>query len=157
MLMTAQTLAGFFPGQATIVMQSFALVDVAEEEIANAKRLRPDRSRELDATFMKLCPPKAMLGKTGQLYRSHVRELLHRVLNGRSLEKREATRAEVLTAMLDASLSAPPNSRACALIDELFFKVFHHHVNGQPVKEPWQNSNAELFAELSRKCVSAIP
>jgi len=75
------------------VSRAFALVDIAEEEMARA-----GRSRE-PGLFMRLRPPAILVPLVPKLYRAHVRELL-----GRSKPSEDATGPMILAALAEHAL-----------------------------------------------------
>lgn len=85
------------------------------------------------------------------VYRSHVRELLTRVVNDQSLMR--GTKAEVLMLLSETSLVAPLGPRRAALYLMLFDELYPQQFDEQPVdiQEPWTGSSSELLEELRHK------
>ena len=79
------------------VRSVFRLIEIAEEEIAAFTRQLPR-----DA-FTRLCPPASMQRMTPDVYRSHVRERLQQLADGKLL----ATHAECVMMLSEMSLRSP--------------------------------------------------
>ncbi|SDD87393.1 hypothetical protein [Glycomyces harbinensis] len=90
----------------------FKRMDIAEEEIAAARKRHPDASDQLYHSFLLLVPSHERM-EYEPVYRSHCRELLDRVAAGG--DPRLGTAAEVCCALHDTSLIAPLRSAASGL------------------------------------------
>lgn len=121
----------------------FECMRVAELAILEAKRRQPDRACELDAAFILLRPTEPIRGKAPEVYRSHVVELLERVVAGD--DTRPGTKAEALCALLGAATRAPLNAAGCLLADRLSFAVLGYSAPGDPPHEPWPGAADELL------------
>lgn len=131
------------------VARVFGLMRIAEEEIA------ADQARNgftsVDA-FPVLYPPPDMLMRADAVYRSHARELVERVRAGE--DTRLGTKAEVLLAMSEVSLVAPPSENFAHLMERLFNEVMGPDVfvfdAAQP-RESWPGASDDTLGELRRK------
>lgn len=121
--MDIQTALGSFPGGSRI-MQSFALMEIAEQELKRAGA----------RCFLALMPPESMVDKADWLYRAHARELCRRSIQGADL--RPGTYAEVLCLMSATSLRASLASWAGAVMERCYKKC-----NGP--KGPWTGESME--------------
>ena len=127
-----------FTTASDVVASTFCLMEVAEQEL---------KGRDKPGLFMLLVPPTSMRGKDERVYRHHCRELITRFSTNQ--DPQLATKAEVLVALSDASLEAPPDAQHAALMDALFTEVMGRRVNFEvPIPEPWKGSNEELLAHL---------
>lgn len=129
----------------------FDQMEIAEDEISAAKLRNPNHADALQSSFM---PLRWMLDSPvrNEVFRSHARELLQRVVDGAPLAP--ATKAELMMVLANTSVNAPMNSRGAALYHALFRAVFPERVNeliGEPEPEPWEGANDELISELRRK------
>lgn len=129
------------------IERTMGLMEIAEAEIASAKRQWPGKSAEIHAAFRFLQP--FALVRCELLYRLHCREIIERVRLSQPVEP--ATKAEVLHALSELSLRAMPNERAVALFIALFAELVPDKVEWPLKEEPWKGSNAELLAELRQK------
>jgi len=136
------------------VWNLFGLMKIAEGEIHAAVHLSPRRSAELNAVFGVACPSPGLRGKSEELYRHHVRELIARAYDDNQ-DMRPGTKAEVLAALSDASLVAPPGQQIGALMEELCAEMGFAPPDGEPIKPPWPTASAELLHEARRKL--AVP
>ena len=101
------------------VRSLFVRLELAELAIS---RTWPRPEEQPSGLLGLLCPTTPLLGKTDALYAHHVDELLKRVLAKQ--DTRLGTDAEVLAALLDASLKAPLNRDGSDLAHLLFARVF---------------------------------
>ena len=134
----------------------FALMEIAEEELAAARRRHPLAEFAIQKSFPLLQPEAGLFaGKHAELYRAHCRELLARVAEGASeKELRLGTRAEVLCVLTDWSLSTPPGPQGAALLSTLFGEVFPDRVDPDDsnlLREPWPGATDELLGALQRQ------
>jgi hypothetical protein len=83
----------------------FRLMGVAEEEISAGKERSPAKAAEIDKVFAQAVPPVMLRGKTEDLYRAHVREIVEAVEAGRPVPR--ATMAMAAAAFSDTSLKTP--------------------------------------------------
>ena len=124
---------------------TFECMAVAETVLAETGEQR--------ATFALLQPTRPLLGKALSTYRAHCCELIERVQRGE--DTRPATDAEVLCALLDGSLVAPPTAALAGLAEELFSRVFGELPAGVDAattpREAWPGERAESLAELRRR------
>jgi hypothetical protein len=79
-------------GVPSLVARTFALVEVAEQEIAAAKKRWPKKAKAFDAAFLDLCPEQPMIEFGELLYRAYVQERLKQIEAGQG---RSATNAEI--------------------------------------------------------------
>lgn len=140
------------------IANAFALMGVAEDELALARRRhrRAIRSAVFDRAFLTLCAPPQMITLAAQVYRAHARELLDRLgLEGEAADLRPATEAECLIACLEMSLKAPPRAQMAATIDRLWLHVWGHAVPGEPAREPYPHAIDELVKDLRRRLATS--
>lgn len=90
----------------------FERMDIAEEEIATARKRHPHSSDQLYHSFHLLVPTHERM-EYEPVYRAHCRELLDRVAAG--TDTRPGTAAEVCCALYDVSLATPLRSSATGL------------------------------------------
>lgn len=128
-----EALGGLFAGSAGVAIRGlFDRMTIAEEEIARLEREPP-------GAFSTVYPTPVLRGKRRDLYRAHVRELLERLERGAGKAKlEEATDAELLAGMYEASARAPLSSEASAVYDRLFSRIF---------PEKWRSLGWEATAE----------
>lgn len=124
-------------------------MEIAEDEIARAKRRDPHRRKRYHSAFLLLRPTEFFKGKADRVYRAHVRELLARVALGS--DTRPGTAAEVLCGMLGAATVAPLNAQSAALTERLFQIVMRQEVEGEPAREVWEGQVEEDFRAAKRK------
>jgi hypothetical protein len=95
------------------IREMFRAMEWAEEEIESARARHGETGRgPLWGSFKILTPTlDRMYSET--LYRAHCRELLERVAAGQPVEP--ATDVEMILALMEASLTAPPNSSVICL------------------------------------------
>lgn len=132
----------------------FDLMEVAEDEIASAKRRWPDDEKIIYRSFQLMVPTRSVLVES--LYRCHVRELILRVRTGK--DTRPGTSAEVLGLLKDSSLASPLKGYAVMLYGRLFCRLFPTEAEGVwatgalEYEEKTHGCQAdELFAEAQRK------
>ena len=131
--------------QSQLVSGTFRRMEIVEEEIARAKLDRATGHR----AFGILVPPVSLRNKDDRLYRAHARELIERTASGESAVL--ATKAEVLAALSELSLTAPPNQQHAALMETLFAEVMGKKIDGEPIREPFEGASGELFEQLRRR------
>lgn len=102
---------------ASVVSRTFDLMLVAEEELR--------RAGDGPGWFAVLVPPAGFTQLDDGVYRAHCRELVGRLRRGKDC--RPATDAEVLAAVMSASLKAPLGPGHQALAEYLFGKLFPDH------------------------------
>jgi hypothetical protein len=126
-------------------------MDVAEQELAAAAKAHPDKAVALNGSFMLVAPPPGMAMLAPDVYRSHCRELLERVIRGENTDL--GTDAECLTLALDTSLMAPYGSMGSSLCSRLFLSVFGRLPDGveDNVREPWPGAVDEELQRLRRR------
>lgn len=125
------------------VSRLFELMAVAEEEAARAGR--PD-------AFAILCPTPVLRGKSVEVYRAHVRELLGRLQRGDDLEP--GTDAECLCAALYAGGDAPLRQEGQAVAEWLCARVFPvqaAEIGCGRMPERWEGQVLEDVAQLRRR------
>jgi hypothetical protein len=103
----------------------FAMMEIAEDEIAKAKRRHPKYADAIHNAFQYMCPQN-IAGWGGaintDLYRHHCRQICDRIATGEDINL--ATDAELLLAMKDVSLAAPINNEGKYIYFKLFAGVF---------------------------------
>ncbi len=135
---------------ATVVEGTIRRMEIAEDEIAAAKRRCPRRAKSIDAAFLLLCPNDYLRGGD-ELYRAHCRELLGRVKRDENVEP--ATDAEIAFAMSQASLAAPPTQDFALAYAKVFARVFPEHADlvEDVGREHIPGRSDEIIADLRRK------
>lgn len=137
------------------VWNLFELMRICEDEIAKYIKNSPLLTKELNAVFGVACPTPGLRGKSEELYRHHVLELISRAYDGNQADMRPGTKAEVLAALSDGSLIAPPGQQWSALMEELCAEMGFAPPDGEPTKPPWPTASADLLFEARRKL--AVP
>ncbi len=132
------------------VQSAFDQMAIAEQEMHAYTVQFPKRGDAVDQSFVQL---RWTLGTIAPeaVYTAHVRELLMRVVEGKSLQP--GTKAEVLMLLSESSLIAPLDARSAALYVELFEDFYPDAIEQRPltIHEPWAGSSSELLDELRRK------
>lgn len=126
-----------------VIVQPFSCMDVAEEELAKIPKKLGDR------LFLAMCPSPMLRGKTLDLYRAHVRELISRGKKGHLLGP--ATAAELCCVMMETSLRAPLTSAATAVYEELFERCLPGKLAWPRTREIWVGQVFEEICRLERK------
>lgn len=118
-----RSLADLLPPPAgRAIADAFRRMSIAEEEICAAKARHRRSASRLHTAFRYLCPPAALMGLDDRIYRAHCREILDRVAARADLKL--GTAAEVIAALSQASLTAPPSRVELLLYSELFDRLF---------------------------------
>jgi hypothetical protein len=119
----------------------FRLMEIAEEEIAIAQREAGTEGHDAIWRSFKLLRPTPMFEKVAeQVFRSHCKELLYRVVNG--FDTRPGTKAEVMILISEASLASMPSSDVRVLYTQLFKEIFGEREYERLVEEsPWGIGN----------------
>lgn len=136
------------------VFRVFALMRIAEEEIANligfeaiGQKHKIDR---IQRSFGALAPTHTMTQLVDDVYRAHARELIGRA--HRDEDPKPATEAEIMIAMSRGSLIAPLDTLHSALYERCFFRVFGKSVDDcEPFKEPYEGAIGELITTYRRR------
>jgi len=116
------------PGIATLVASvmehhAFAVVDLAEDEIARAIRRHPDDGDALCHSFGLIRPRDIGPGMGSEfIYRSHAAELLDRVAAG--ADTRPATAAELCLICCEASLRTPLHGPTAGVYFRMWLRAF---------------------------------
>ncbi len=118
MTASLRKLEAMMGGFGTEIVVAFSHMAIAEEVITESGCSKADGQR----AFGILCPSEPLEGKADDVYRSHARELVARVVAGENT--RPGTTAEVLCCLLGAALKAPLDTSGLALADWLFAEVF---------------------------------
>ena len=127
----------------------FRAMEIAEEEIAAARRRHPEKAAILWDCFMLLNRPPLFRNLHPAIYRHHCRELLERVVAGE--DTRYATDAELLVALCRASLKAPLMDTAEVLYVRLFQRIFPDQDiedADQWVREPYPGAADQLATRM---------
>jgi len=118
-----ETLADLLPPSlARTIRSTFDRVDIAEEEIAAAKRRFPLCASAIHGAFALLCPTDLIRDLSDDVFRYHCKEILERVANGQDV--RPGTTAELLGFLSNASQTAPPTRVSALLYQELFSRLY---------------------------------
>lgn len=120
----------------------------AEAQIQLAIAKWPEQAAKLNGSFKLLLPGSLLMGRTFGVYQAHAAELLERVALGQ--DTRPGTKAEVLCAMLDSSLVAPPTDDYARLVEVLFQEVLPGRLDVGRTHEQWAGQHAEMLAEYRR-------
>lgn len=128
--------------------QVFEQMQWAEEEIKAAEQQHMECWARVHDAFRYLAW-KLMVGPCERIYRTHVREIIERVIAGEDL--RRGTWAEVLATLSEASLEAPLNQTGLAAMVQAFGKVYSDSRLATPVMEPYPGAAAELVGKLRVK------
>ncbi len=133
--------------------RTFELMDVAEEVIALRKEQHPDMKQEIDRAFGILSPGH-LISFSHDLYRIHCRELLDRVVSGG--DTRQATDAEKMAAMSEASLRTPMSDGFTATYWKILSRRFPDlcAVGSEILEVPresYPGQTEEIESELNRK------
>jgi hypothetical protein len=137
------------------IEQTFGDLEIAEEEVAAAKKRHPFETDLIDACFLDLQRSVFLLEKADFVYRSHVRELCERAASSGDLT--DATDAEIVCCLMGASMLAPLNHDGfllyytcfCRAFPEYTNKVFDH-MDYQP-RESYPGRLNELLSSVARK------
>lgn len=113
----AKTLGGIFALTVAFLDQR----ELAEDEAEVFERRHPDLADDLYHAASLLAPTMEVMS-TGFVYRSHIRELLQRVVDGG--DTREPTNAEVAAACRDTSLVGPLTTAGIVVYDRAFRTAF---------------------------------
>ena len=116
---------GVFPdGDLAVIMRTFDLMEIAEDEIGRGMDLHPGKAAEITDCFTFARPTKYLLNTGTHLYRAHVRELVERVANG--VELTLGTDAELVGMMSQLSLEAggPLTRSATGMMLRVFHRLF---------------------------------
>jgi hypothetical protein len=133
------------PGIGRVIRQTFALREIAEEEVDGAM-VRDDVLAHLaPGPFLDLVP---------DLYRDHVREVCRR--KGTNVTLDVTTEAEVLVGLMHASYAAPLREDGALLYDRIFHRIFGKRFGDEP-REQWKGQAAELLEEARRKVRTGRP
>lgn len=140
-------------GMSAGLLTTLELIVVADELITTAKAKWPDHAPQLDKSFLLLQPTRPLRGKVVEVYQAHSEELLERVVQGQ--DTRPGTRAEVLCALLDGALKAPPTAAYGNLAEVLFQQVMPQRLEPTLAPEQWTGQHSEYLLEFRR--VLAVP
>lgn len=135
---------------ANLISGTFECAAIAERMLASSRL--PKKKR--DALFLHLSPKNGFAVRAKGLYEHHVRELVERCRKGEDL--RPGTEAEVVILLSESSLASPLVSRATALYERLFERIFPERArelfqDGYRTNEPWERATDELLHELRTK------
>lgn len=132
------------------IAQAFRRMEIAEQEIEEAKRRWPRRKRAIHAAFGVLCAPR-LASYSDAVYRAHAREIIGRVMRGEDV--RPGTDAEVLATLSEASLRAPLASDHAHAMSRVFARVFPDADMGRFAagNEAWAGRTNEIIKEARRK------
>lgn len=127
-------------GPASEAARTFELLAIAERELRGVPKSIGN------AVFGALAPPPGMSRLSDEVYRAHARELVERAQRGASLEI--GTDAELLMALSEASLRAPPDAGHAAAFERLFERVMGRRVDGEPTRESWPGEIDQILSAL---------
>lgn len=134
----------------TAINSTFDRMEIAEEEIAAAKKSAP-RAEVAIHSALCLLVPNAFLRGGDELYRLHVREILKRVKLGRDVVP--GTDAEVAFALGETTLKAPPGQDLARAYFIVFERLFPEKAKGLrlPEVDYVPGRPLEIIAEARRK------
>ena len=140
----------------TEIITIFKLMEIAEEEIQAAVETRPLESVTINRTFRLCCPKMVLFGsRHPDLYRSHVRELIERVVNGD--DTRPGTKAEVLATLSQISFVSTLVDSAHTLMARLMKEVMPGYEpptdDNWIAQEPWPGAVDKELAGMRHKLV----
>lgn len=113
-----KTLDPSFDSTLTNVHSTLDLIKIADEQIDHYCERYPEQKKYLWPAFKILRPTDPFLNKEHRIYRNHCKELLIRIVAGHTTQL--GTKAEVMLALSQMSLVAPPNQDHAALYFNLF-------------------------------------
>jgi len=133
-------------------------MELAEEEIAAAKKAHPLEADLMHRAFAVMCPSAVLRDGGEEIYRAHCRELLERV----HLEKdtRLGTTAEVVAVLSTMSFRAPLDRHATVLYWELFESLFPTDAErirgeaGTPTADAFDREQAHVLEQKLRRKLS---
>jgi hypothetical protein len=136
--------------QTSVIARCFDFMGYAEEEIARAKKRWPRRAAAINAAFGLLMPGD-LIDTGEELYRSHCRELLARVMKGEDVEP--GTDAECCLAMMRASLNAPLTGHHAYVYGIVFARALPGHADlMQDVgREMYEGQANEIIGDLRKR------
>jgi len=143
-----------------VVANTFACMEIAEEEILVAKKKWPTKKLEIDGVFKFACPTEPLRGKAEQVYQHHIRELIDRARRMGSgtfsFYAKPATKAEVLCIILNTSLRSPLNHEHVRLAQALWSEIMpdkpiDNTGNHDPVETSWTEEASALLSDLRRR------
>jgi len=132
-----------------VVLKTFDVMEIAEEELARAGINRTGRD-----CFLALRAPESFHGLADWLYRAHARELCERARDGYDL--RPGTVSEVIAGLHAASLIAPLSSDGTGLQFHCFLQVLDMLGMDRPSwalddwREPWEGAREDLLSDARR-------
>jgi hypothetical protein len=140
-----------FPtGTGSLILNVLEQAGVAGEIIEEFCEKYPNEADKLNSSFLSLAPPPLLINKDPRLYHHHVRELLHRVMNGDNLEW--GSMSEILCALSDASLKAPLSSSYASVMEFIFAEVFGSTPDGESVRpETYIGERHELINSMRKQ------
>ena len=131
------------------VVRVFDFIEIASKELDLAAAQRPERAEDIKKAFCLLCWQGDHLPlPTDEVYRSHAREIIGRVINGRKAVP--GTKAEALMALSQASLKAPLNQTGLCAMQHLYADVMEME-DMEFVPEPYKGAAQELIGALITK------
>lgn len=133
----------------------FGNMDIAEYEINMAKENYSKRKDEIQDSFKYLCPPPIFRGKSMEVYRYHVKEIIKRIAMGKDKQKHLeiATDAEVMLHISEFSLKTPIINDLSYVYYMIFKKIFPKEARKfkENFYESWKGRGKELLNELKVK------
>jgi hypothetical protein len=143
------------------VTNIFRLMSLAEEEIAAAIERDPLNELEINDAFCLMCPRMVLFGgRTPELYRHHIRELIARHVAGE--DTRPGTKAEVLATLSHTSLISNLIPAAHVLMEQLIDEIlpevhsegyaWSKENSGWHAQEEYPGSVEATLADLRREC-----
>jgi hypothetical protein len=137
------------------IMNIFAQIEIADEEIRAAQERHPEQAEMIDGLFLWLRPKSDLERKmTLEMYRGHIRELIERVVAGKDTEL--PTSAEKAWALCETSLEAPLSESASAAYMGYFLDVYGPERMQEVVAMPeeqidfYLGMHSEIAAEIDR-------
>jgi len=89
----------------SVVSRTFAMMEIAEEEIDKAERADPENAEAIHDVFRLCCPTAVLRDAPDNCYRAHVRNICERAAKGEDM--RPATDGELMACLCFTSMGAP--------------------------------------------------
>ena len=122
---TQKLLGEVFGDNARRINNLFTCVEIAEEAIAEAQQIYPEKKEEISDSF-RFLKPSRLLQLSGyhnsELYRHHAQEILERIVHDEDIEP--ATIAELVSVFCEASLLNPLSHNYVVTYAKVFTAVF---------------------------------
>lgn len=139
-------------GFKSVIRGLFDCMKIAEQEIEHAMDHHEKYEDEINDSFRYMQPTEPLRGKSDELYRLHVREIINRIIGRNQLPINKGTDAELLGAFSEITQSAPIQRDAIAAYNKLFQKRFpNKDVPEMNVMESYEGRSDEIISEMRDK------